>query len=386
MIRSAGNGAPRVLLITRNFPPFRGGMERLNQRMFQYVHAAEPTSALVGPVGCGQHVPEGAAVMELAAGSLPATLISSMTRGIAMARRIRPHVVLAGSGLAAPAAVLAARACGAMPAVYLHGLDIIAPSHIYRLAWLPFIRRCQHVIANSANTRRLAIEAGVESARIRVVHPGTDLPPADSSARARFRARIGVGDDTPVLLSVGRLTERKGLAEFVDRCLMQLLETHAGLKLVVIGDEAPHALHRGEGGGIGRVQDAAIGRGVSSAIQWLGPCSEGDLADAYQGADLHVFPVRDTLGDVEGFGMVAIEAAAHGLRTVAFDVGGVSDAVIVGASGNLVTPGDYDGFAARILENLARNKPDDAQRARAAMGGFSWERFGREVLETLMAP
>ena len=121
------------------------------------------------------------------------------------------------------------------------------------------------------------------------------------------------------------------------------------------------------------------------ALQWLGSCTDAELAEAYQAADVHVFPVRDMPGDVEGFGMVAIEAAANGLFTVAFDVGGVRDAIVVGASGTLVSAGDYEGFATEVLDTLRQAPIGQSARARAAVGRFSWERFGREMREALVA-
>jgi phosphatidylinositol alpha-1,6-mannosyltransferase len=84
--------------------------------------------------------------------------------------------------------------------------------------------------------------------------------------------------------------------------------------------------------------------------------------------------------------MVAIEAAAHGLPTVAFDVGGVADAVVDGRNGRLITADDYPAFAAAVSELLAvqDNTGQDA-RARDFAGRFSWERFGREMLDALAA-
>lgn len=373
----------RTLLITRNFPPLRGGMERLNERMFGYLRARDPASALLGPAGSARHAPAGADVVELAAGPLPLTLASSLVRGVGLARRIRPDVVIAGSGLTAPAVVAAARAAGAIPAVYLHGLDIVASSRLYRAAWLPCIRRCRRVLVNSANTRRLAIAAGIEPDRIRVVHPGTDLPAPDSGARARFRARHGISEGIPVLLSVGRMTERKGLAEFVAEAFPAIVAAQPQAVLVVIGDQAPNALHRGAGAGFARVQAAADAKGLAGSVKWLGPCSDAELAEAYQGADVHVFPVRDLPGDVEGFGMVAIEAAAHGLPTIAFDVGGVADAVVDRSNGRLIPADDHVAFAAAVVELLDEDKADQAARARAFARRFSWERFGREILAAL---
>lgn len=374
----------RTLHITRNFPPLRGGMERLNAKLFQYLHSADPSSGLLGPAGSARHVANGACVRELPARPLPATLIASVTRGVALARRLRPDIVLAGSGLTAPAAMAAATSVGAIPAVYLHGLDIIAPSLVYRAVWWPCIRGCRRVIVNSANTRLLAIGAGVEPDRIRVVNPGTDLAEPDPLARQRFRERLQMDAAAPILLSVGRLTARKGLAEFVARSLPDIVAVHPEARLVIIGDQATDALHRGAGAGFARVRAAAEACGVASSLTWLGPCSEAELADAYEGADVHVFPVLDLPGDVEGFGMVAIEAAAHGLPTVAFDVGGVADAVHAGCNGHLTAADDALAFTRAVLHVLSEpNRSEQSLHAREFSRRFSWDRFGSEVIEAL---
>jgi phosphatidylinositol alpha-1,6-mannosyltransferase len=358
-------------------------MERLNAKMFEALHARNPASALLGPAGSRRFAPPGAHARELPASSMAATLLASVVGGVSMAARQRPGVVLAGSGLMAPAAVAAAALSGATPMVYLHGLDVVVRSRAYRAAWLPCIRRCTIVLANSRNTRRLAIEAGVAPARIRIVHPGTGIPALDASARGRFRARHGIAPHTPVLLSVGRLTARKGLAEFVEGILPLVHRVHPDVRLLIIGDEAPQALHRGHGAGIDRVHAAARAQGMNEAVQWLGPCSEEALAEAYQAADLHVFPGRDIPGDVEGFGMVAIEAAAHGLPTVAFDVGGIADAVADGISGRLVPAGNESAFAAAVVNVLAQGGKEAGERARMFAEAFSWDRFGRELADAV---
>lgn len=373
----------RTLHITRNFPPLRGGMERLNAKMFEALSTHDDTSALIGPAGSSHFVRPGTLVKELPRGTMAATVLASVAKGIGMAWHVHPDLVLAGSGLTAPAAVAAARVSGAMPAVYLHGLDIIAPSRLYHALWLPCIRRCRSVIVNSANTKRLAIEAGVDERRISIVHPGTDFPESDPGARARFRARNGIDDASPVLLSVGRMTARKGLAEFVAYALPAIVSEYPETRFFIIGDEAKDALHRGTGAGFERIQRAAHAAGITNSVHWLGPCSEQELSEAYQGADVHVFPVRNIPGDVEGFGMVAIEAAAHGLPTIAFDVGGVSDAVVDGLNGYLIAADDYPAFAAAVIETLADDVTRRATNARAFAERFSWERFGRQIVGAL---
>lgn len=375
-----------TLLVTRNFPPLRGGMERLNEMLLGQL-GRRGLASLVGPRGSRAFAPEGTPVRELPSGPLPLTIAAGIAAAVASALRSRPDIVLAGSGLMAPAALAAAGSVGALPAVYLHGLDIVVPHPLYRAAWLPCIRRCRRVLVNSLNTQRLAVAAGVDAGRIHVVHPGVASPVLDAGARARFRSRHGIGQDAPVLLSVGRLTRRKGLVEFVERCLPRIVAQQPRARLAIVGDEAADALHPGMGAGIGGVLAGARGANVAEAIDWLGPCSDQELAEAYQAADLLVFPVRDIPGDVEGFGMVAIEAAAHGLPTVAFGVGGVPDAVATGQNGQLVEAGDYVAFADAVLDALVH--PDIRGRSEAARrfaGRFGWERFGDEAAHALGMP
>lgn len=375
----------RALLVTRNFPPLRGGMERLNAFIFTYLWRGNDHCALVGPAGSRRFAPDGARVLELPVRTLSLTVLSSIARSVCTALRLRPEIVLAGSGLMAPAAVVAASVARGQSAVYLHGLDIIAPSRLYRWIWWPCIRRCGHVLVNSANTRKLAVGIGIDPGRISIVHPGTELPMLDPTARGRFRARLGVGN-APLLLSVGRLTARKGMAEFVEHALPAVVARHPAVRLIIIGDQAPDALSRGKGAGYDRIRAVAEAGGIADSIVWLGYCTDEELNDAYQGVDLHIFPVRDIPGDVEGFGMVAIEAAARGLSSVAFDVGGVSDAVCMGENGVLVNSGDYSAFSRVISDLLEMEAMSDLQkssRARAFAERFSWDRFGDEMILAL---
>lgn len=95
---------------------------------------------------------------------------------------------------------------------------------------------------------------------------------------------------------------------------------------------------------------------------------------------------RDVPGDVEGFGMVAIEAAAHGLPTVAFDVGGVADAVLVGRTGELAPAADYQTFASAVSRALVATVDASVREAcRDASRGYGWEAFDRS-LNALLEP
>ena len=286
----------------------------------------------------------------------------------------------------APVVRLAAWLAATRTAVYLHGLDIIADSKLYRRFWLPSIRGMHACIANSRHTASLARDAGVDPTKLTVIAPGVDVSRTGTAAGAReFRDTHALAD-APLLLSVGRLTLRKGLAEFVANALPTIVARHPSTILVVIGDDAPDAILKGNAGERDRIMALATSLGLASSLRILGPVPQTTLDSAYAASAVHVFPVRDVPGDVEGFGMVAIEAAANGLPTVAFATGGVPDAVATGISGLLVPAGDYPGFVDAVDELLRGGCDGHAASCRQFASAFTWERFGdaaRGVLDRL---
>lgn len=373
--------ADRILHVTRNLPPLVGGMERLNW------HIADELSRhaqvhVVGPQGAAALKPNGVEVDEVPLRPLWRFLLASAWRALRLARRQWPGLVLAGSGLTAPAAWLAARVVGARAAAYVHGLDVALRHPVYRALWHPALRCMDIVIANSRPTAELVRALGVVEEKIRIVHPGVTLPvsPQSPEALRDFRERHSLGD-ARLLLSVGRLASRKGLLQFVRDALPEVVQRAPDSVFAVIGDAPTDALHAGEQTreSIQMVADAA---GIGGHLRFLGRVSAEDLACAYECAAVHVFPVREIPGDPEGFGMVAIEAAAHGLPTVAFATGGTVDAVADGRSGRLVASGDYPGFAVAVSQTIAQR---DALRDICIdfARDFAWPTFGDGVRTAL---
>ncbi len=374
---------PRILHITRNLPPLVGGMERLNW------HIADELSRyaqvqLIGPSGSAAQRPPAVPITEVPLRPLSRFLLASARHAVVVARQFKPHIVLAGSGLTAPAAWLAARASGARAHVYLHGLDAAVRHPVYRAVWHPAIRRMDGVIANSQPTAELARNLGMAADKIRIVHPGVTLPAASQSAAALqdFRQRHQLGDRR-LLLSVGRLTTRKGLREFVRHALPAIVRAAPDTLLAIVGDAPADSLHASvqTRDSIQAVADAAD---IGQHLRFLGVITNPqELACAYENAALHIFPVRDLPGDPEGFGMVAIEAAAHGLPTVAFATGGVVDAVAERRSGHLVEPGDYASLAQAVVQMLADGPAAWHAGATAFAQGFAWPAFGEKMRSTL---
>ncbi len=370
----------RILLVTRNLPPLLGGMERLNWHMVeQLLLHAQVT--VVAPAA--SQLPAGASLQGVAGKPIWKFLAGATRAALREARRWRPELVLAGSGLTAPIAWLAARACGARAAVYLHGLDIGLRHPLYALAWLPAIRRMDLVIANSSATRTMAVARGVDASRIRLLHPGTAASPEQADIQQEvdaFRNRYGLGSG-PLLLSVGRLTERKGLREFVRDVFPLIAREAPTAQLVVIGEVANQAL-AARSQSTQSILAEAERHGLADRIHFIGAIADrAALSQAYAAAAVHVFPVREIAGDPEGFGMVAIEAAAHGLPTVAYATGGVVDAVSEGVSGYLVRPHDAARFAEAVCQLLSAPLPPAPSQQFARQ--FEWTAFGARLREML---
>jgi len=367
-------------------------MERLNWHMAEEL-AKVAEVRIIGPEGSRTVAPTGIEVREAPLKPLWKFLLRARTLARREARVWRPHIVLAGSGLTAPIAHSAARACGARAVVYVHGLDVAIKHAAYRALWLPAIRRMNRVIANSGATVELCRRIGVDPARIGLVHPGVSLPAIAASIKfSPDDGRCEVGPDVAfhgryklnrrsILLSVGRLSARKGLREFVTRALPSIVAVRPDIVLLIVGDAPKQALYA-ETQTAASIQAAAEAAGVGEHVRFLGLIADAELDTLYRTANTHVFPVREIPGDPEGFGMVAVEAAAHGLPTVAFATGGVMDAVAEGKSGHLVSPGDYAKFADAVLATIAeRNTLRDSCIAFAQ--GFAWPKFGAKISEQL---
>ncbi|WP_169843795.1 glycosyltransferase family 4 protein [Halioglobus japonicus] len=303
---------------------------------------------VIGPAGCEQHLPDDTTVF-----TAPSSLAGFMSSGLAHVlrhcRRDRFELIVGGSGLAAPLVALARRLCGARSLIFLHGLDLVVNSKPYQWLFLPSIRNADHLIANSENTRQLATGRGVQPARITVINPGTDLPSGlDEEQIAAFRERHAIPFER-YLLFAGRLTKRKGLSHFLRHGLPRVLEATKGVGMLVVGENPSDGLTRN--GDQGETLKAVEALQLAPHIHFVGAVDDDDMWLAFASSAAHVFPLVEVPGDVEGFGMVAVEAAASGTPTFAFDLGGVADAVSAG-SGRLLPAGDYEGLADAIIQDL----------------------------------
>lgn len=368
----------RITLVSRNFPPLSGGMERLVYELYRGLSQAHEIH-LLGPKGSRQFAIPAGEIRETRITPTPLFLFLTALKGIYLrVFKGASEVIIGGSGLVGPVVILLAQLSGARSVVLLHGLDIIANSRAYQWFFVPLLRQADVAICNSRNTARLAVDHGVAEDRIVIVNPGVTLPD-DPPEKEVARAELGLAGEK-VLLSVGRLMPRKGLVEFIDKTFPLLAKDDPDWRLLIAGGEPNNALNRPTESVLANIDATIAKHGLQDKVRLLGHADDDQLAILYAAADAFVFPLVETPGDVEGFGMVAIEAAAYGTPTVAFNCGGVGDAVVDGVNGTLVDAGDYEGFAVAIREVVAADLRRSSQQFAQ---GFSWADYNRRIESSL---
>ncbi|MEW5975208.1 MAG: glycosyltransferase [Acidobacteriota bacterium] len=241
----------------------------------------------------------------------------------------------------------------------LHGGDVFAfGGRVGRFCKGFALGKTSCCTANSLFTRE-AVQRIWPKTKITVIPMGVDLDHFRSVALGPCRAA-----ETPIILFVGRLVQKKGV-EFLLRAMPEVLTEFPQARLVIIGDGS----QRGE------LEALAEGLGLGS-VSFLGMIPHDKLPEHYSKATIFVGPsVVDDHGDTEGLGVVFLEAAASALPIIATGVGGISDIVIDDVTGIRVEPKNVRDLA-EAIRRLLRD-PDlcrrlgDAARVHAAER-FSW--------------
>jgi phosphatidylinositol alpha-1,6-mannosyltransferase len=207
--------------------------------------------------------------------------------------------------------------------------------------------RIAAALTPEAAARMVQLPPGVDE---KTFHPG--------SGGAVVRARLGLAD-RPVVVCVSRLVPRKGQDTLILAMPRILREVPDAALLIVGGGPYRKDLER-----------LAERTGVASAVRFTGPVPWKELPAHFGAGDVFAMPCRTRRGglDVEGLGIVYLEASATGLPVVAGDSGGAPDAVLDGETGWVVRGGSPEQAAERVLTLLR----DPELRARMGERGRRW--------------
>jgi phosphatidylinositol alpha-1,6-mannosyltransferase len=241
--------------------------------------------------------------------------------------------------------------CGVPYLLYAHGEEILIALTSRKLAWLlPRIYRgAAAIIANSRHTKTLLQELGIDAGMIHVIHPGVHIPSFCASPEAaqciRQKHHLGVA---PVLLTVGRMQRRKG-QDMVIQALPRIRQSMPQVKYVIVGT----------GEELSSLTTLAEELRVQDSVVFAGNIPDQELAAYYAACDVFLMPNRQIGGDIEGFGMVYLEAGAAGKPVIGGKSGGTDDAILNGVTGIQVDGNSRVEIANAVIDLLST--PDKAK-------------------------
>lgn len=364
-------------MLTIDYPPMGGGMARHCADVCAALKRSDVSVTVIAPAA-----PEG---REAPAGGIPADRVRSVRpgrifdhyilsalafyfRALGRCAADRPEMVLTNTwSVAGVAALFIKKTVGVPYAVFAHGLDIyssIGPNGGVRVRWLmkAVLDNACVVIANSSFTKALAGPV-TDSDKVKVLNP-TVSP--EVLAYMESVAPVSRPERQQEILTVGRLVESKG-HDVVIRSMPRVLE------------KFPDAVYRivGSGPREAELRSLAAACGIAGRVIFEGEVDGERLAECYHNCDIFAMTSREvpSRGEVEGFGIVFLEAAVFSKPSIGSRSGGIPDAIEDGVTGILVEPGNPDAVSVAAIKLLS--DPGLAER----MG-----RAGRQRAEKSFSP
>ena len=355
----------RVLLVTNDFPPRPGGIQAYLEALA--THLAETgahTLTVYAPRWKRADQYDESVPFEVVRHPgtlmLPTPDVDGRMRNLIAARDIET----VWFGAAAPLALLARRARQA------RARRVVASTHGHEVGWsmLPVARSALRRIGEDSDvvtfvsryTRDRFASAFGPAAALEHLPPGVDADRfrPDPAARAELRARYGLGE-RPVIVCLSRLVPRKG-QDMLIRALPAIRSAVDGATLVIVGG-GPY---------LGALRRLAKGAGVDDHVTFTEGVAPAELPAHHAMADVFAMPCR-TRGaglDVEGLGIVYLEASATGIPVVAGRSGGAPETVQQGRTGYVVDGRSTD----QIADAVSRILTDPELAARMGAAGRRW--------------
>ncbi len=364
-----------ILVITWNFPPTRGGMERL---LGELVSGLRKTHAVTVITAYG--LPRETVEKDVFRAPFPGLIpfaCYALWRGASLLLHNRQiEVIFGGSVMMTPLVLILARLFQRKAVMQAHGLDIVYPALLYRWLCSVWVRFCDRVIANSVFTASAVEQRSLRRNRIAVIPLGIDPQRFAVPANAEATRKMFQLEGKKIVLFVGRLAKRKGVEEFVRYSLPKIVLEIPDACFVIVGDNPTQSLaHRADI--LSDIESAVRQCGLEKSVRLLGALDDDGVTRLYQACQIVVLPALALAEDVEGFGLVLLEAAAAAKPVVATRTGGIPDAVEEGKSGILREPGDYDALSQSIVALLTNETTRTAMGEygkRRVLEKFNWQR------------
>lgn len=378
------HASPDILLVSELFPPAVGGSSVLFDGIYSRLDTLDVAVLTDSVTSPGQHSRYGHLRISRSA-------LASDYWGLKKLRALKHHwrvgteikrlvergKTLVHCGRVLPeglGAMLGRKRLGAQYACWAHGEDIALAMESREMAlWTRKIsRQSLGMFANSKHTAQMLYAIGVPEDRTYVITPGVDTrvftPEINGS---EFRARHAPNGE-PLLLSIGRLQRRKGF-DLGIKAVAVLKNTMPDIRYVIVGG----------GEDEGYLKALVDQCGVSENVTVVGQVPSGDLPKYYSACDFFVHPNRIEGVDVEGFGIVFLEAAATAKAVIGGDSGGVREAVLHEKTGLLVSGEDVEELSEamrKLIEDRAYCAELGRNGRQRVLDELTWDRAAEKMM------
>jgi len=348
----------QILIISRNYPPKIGGLETFS---FHLIREFEKN----------HHVHK--IVLSRHARHLMWFLPYCLIKALYIVLRDGVSLIHLCDGAMAPVGYLLKLVTHARVSANIHGLDITYPNPLYQTIVPWCAARLDRIVCVSRSTRSECVQREIPHRIICVIPNGipageNNLKWSECDARSHVERLAGCSlANKRILLTVGRLIRRKGVGWFVQQVMPKL---DAGYHYIVAGDGPERPL----------LLDTIDRLNIEGRVSLLGRVSDEVKSQLYQVADIFIMPNVEIAGDVEGFGIVALEAGIHGVPVVASAIQGIQDAVIDGMTGYLVQEKNADEFL-RCITDMSIDKKTVQSTVRSTYDwSIIYQRYRNELM------
>ena len=339
----------KILFLSYVYPPKTiGGIQTYIRDLAAHVAAQNPsTYTLINPGGYA---------------FLVIFIPYSIFKAVRLIRRHGITHLHSASGPHCFQALLLKKLTGVKATITIHGLDIMIETLWLDKIIAHFVGRLDRVFCVSNATRRECERRGVPPEKCTVIVP---LRFPRGELRGKLAGALGLSlAGRKILLSNGRLVRRKGVEWFI-RSVVPSLDRRA---LFIVSGDGPER---------DAIASAVAECGVSDRVVLLGRTSDELLRLLYNTADYFIMPNISEPGNMEGFGLVILEAASCGATVIASDIEGIRDAVVHGVTGWLVPERDAGAFA----RHIARKALPPAKVADAVRTRYDWRVIASQYIE-----
>lgn len=355
----------KVLFITRKYPPSIGGMQNFSHGLITNYPGKKEAITLGKPQ---YHL----------VWFFPYALLKALL--LVYTKKV--DVVHLGDAALTPLGY-ALKTLTRKPVIFTaHGLDINFNHFLYQKIMPFFFKKMDHVICVSSATEKICHRIGIASDKTSVIPNGIDpqeweLNLTQNEAREQLAKKFDLDlTNKKILLSVGRLVKRKGFRWFVESVIPKLPAYYIYLIVGNAGETTSLKSLFGKTISEKELLKQSIGtRQLKDRVKLLGQINSEDLKVIYRAADVLVMPNIPVEGDMEGFGIVAIEAGIMGTPVVAARMEGMQSSVIEGQTGYLAFPKDTNSFQSKIELSLQLNPRKISS---TIYKNFNWNKIGQK--------